>query len=373
MRILFDHQAFTIQKYGGISRYYAELINAFKENTEIDTRISLVTSENENLNLIYPGRKLSLLPKQDFRGKTYASHLLNKAGSTLALKRNEFDIFHPTYYDRYFLKSIKKKPFVLTVYDTIYEKLNHLYPELQSDKQGVYDKRKILDAASAIIAISNHTKLDIIELYQLDPSKVVTIPLAMANPETKHFEIDNCFTFDLKKKYLLFVGNRTIYKNFDFFFRSVSSYLYDEKDLYLVCAGGSPFTDAEKQLFKNLGVISRVIHQPINDLSINSIYSGALAFVFPSLYEGFGIPVLEAMGNGSPCILSSGGSLPEVGAESAVYFNPVDSNSILNAVSSVVKDEQLRKSLVKSGRKRVSEFSWKKTADMTFALYDSIL
>ena len=373
MRILFDHQAFTIQKYGGISRYYAELIKAFKEHAKIDTRISLVTSENENLNIIYPGRKSSLLPKRNFRGKMYTAQLLNKAASTLALKHNEFDIFHPTYYDQYFLKFIKKKPFVITVYDAIHEKMNHLFPELQSDKQEVNDKRKILDAASAIIAISNQTRADMIELYQLDPSKIKAIPLAIANPVTQPFEIDGSFTFDVKQKYLLFVGHRTIYKNFDFFFRSISTFLYEEKDLFLVCAGGSGFTDAESELFKYSGISTRVIHQPINDLSINRIYSGALAFIFPSLYEGFGIPVLEAMGNGCPCILSTGGSLPEVGAESAVYFNPANSDSILNAVRLVVKDEQLRKSMIQSGRKRVSEFSWEKTADMTFALYQSIL
>jgi glycosyltransferase involved in cell wall biosynthesis len=174
------------------------------------------------------------------------------------------------------------------------------------------------------------------------------------------------------ERFILFVGNRRIYKNFKFFIQSISPLMYREKSLQVVCAGGGAFAEDEVNLLKQLGVANRVHNFPIDDGKLSTLYSQAELFVFPSLYEGFGIPMLEALGVGCPVAASRSSSLSEVGGGAARYFDPTDSSSILSTVEEVISDPSLKKTMRARGRERFKDFSWEKTAVETKRVYENL-
>jgi glycosyltransferase involved in cell wall biosynthesis len=174
-------------------------------------------------------------------------------------------------------------------------------------------------------------------------------------------------------KYLLYVGTRSGYKNFSFFIESIAELLRKNEDLHVYCAGWKPFTFDEKKKFRDLNIHKKVHYIQIKDYSLKELYQNARAFVFPSLYEGFGLPVLEAFSCRCPALVSDRSSLPEVGGDSALYFNPQDSASMMNAVERIISDENLRIQLMNKGSERVKFFSWEKTANTTKRIYENVL
>ena len=172
---------------------------------------------------------------------------------------------------------------------------------------------------------------------------------------------------------MLYVGNRALYKNFLFFIESIVPLLLQDKTLSVVCAGGKDFTQAEKLLFHKWGVEHKLYYFPVNDAILISLYTYALAFVFPSLYEGFGIPILEAFACNCPVLISNTSSLPEIAGNACLCFDPKDKTSIAGAVNQVLLDKSLRKELCKKGKERVNYFSWERTAKETKQVYKSIV
>jgi glycosyltransferase involved in cell wall biosynthesis len=291
--------------------------------------------------------------------------LRNQKNSELMLKKQNFDIFHPTYYNPYFLKYIKTKPYVLTVYDMIHER----FPDMFKGDTTAIQKKKVIESATKIIAISDNTKTDIIHFYNVDPLKIEVIPLATS----LQINIpDN--PLNLPHKYILFVGNRGTYKNFTFFINSISSLLREEKDLFLICAGGGVFSEYEIRLLDALMIKRKVLYYPIvNDSTLSQLYRKAILFVFPSLYEGFGIPVLEAFSCGCPVAAGNCSSLPEVGGDAAKYFDPNNSASIQKVVQDIMHNDLVQDSLRARGYERLKCFSWEKTALHTKKVYDNLL
>jgi glycosyltransferase involved in cell wall biosynthesis len=174
------------------------------------------------------------------------------------------------------------------------------------------------------------------------------------------------------KDYLLYVGNRNLYKNFIFMTEALAPLLLKYPGLHLVCAGGGAFTNEEKEKFKQLNIADRVKYIFIDDTILAGLYTHARAFIFPSLYEGFGIPTIEAMGCGCPVIASNRSSVPEVGADAALYFNPSDRDEISHAVERVISDDHLQQQLSTKGYERAKAFSWYKTASETLNVYQQI-
>ena len=163
MKILYDHQTFTLQKYGGISRYFYELIKYFKKKKDIHIDVSLFFSNNHYISEKKDVNHMQFFPNNEFRGKQRLMLPINKMISIMSIKQQDFDLFHPTYYDPYFLKYIDKKPFILTVYDMTHEKFNGMF--LPNDKT-TQNKRLLCEKASKIIAISQSTKNDLIEVLK---------------------------------------------------------------------------------------------------------------------------------------------------------------------------------------------------------------
>ncbi|MCQ8894113.1 MAG: glycosyltransferase family 4 protein [Methanolinea sp.] len=362
MRVLYDHQIFTYQKYGGISRYFCEIYSHLKKYNLASPRISVLYSENayyqSNLNKKY-------FTSKDYPGKLTGIKFVNEYYSRIHLVKGNFDVFHPTYYDTYFLRWIKRKPFVITIYDMIHE----IFPQFFSSDDFVFkNKQKLIDIADRVITISNNTKNDIVRYFNVDESKIDIIYLANSLKISKYPP-----GLRLPSQYILFVGDRHHYKNFAGFVTAITPLLKGSSPLHLVCAGGQDFSPEEVALLKKLSIWGKVLKYPITDESLYHLYNNAICFVFPSLYEGFGIPVLESFFSGCPAVLSNGGSLPEIGGQAAVYFDPLDLDSIHICVKRVVMDEQLRMNMRELGYERVKKFTWEEAARKTRDVYQKAI
>jgi len=367
MKVLYDYQIFTSQIYGGVSRYFFELMSNFNNDKEIEYLLSLKYSNNYYLKNLNGLSNKTFLEHLSFRGKCKLLNLINKKASKDHLLRENYDIFHPTYYDPYFLDYIDRKPFVLTIHDMIHE----IFPEIFPLKDKTVERKKLLaQKATKIIAVSENTKKDIIKILGVDENKIEVIyhgnPFKInKNDETKKIKIP--------EKYILFVGSRMGYKNFDLFVETITPLLIKDNELKVVCVGGGNFKEIEKEKLKRLNIINKIYQYSINDNILAYIYQKAVAFVFPSLYEGFGIPILESFACGCPVICSRTSSLPEAAGDAAIYFDPTDKFSISYSIQKVLYDNNLRDQLIYKGYLRVKEFTWEKTAKKTKNLYDSII
>jgi glycosyltransferase involved in cell wall biosynthesis len=370
MKVLYDHQIFESQKIGGISRYFAELI---KYNST--AQLSLKYSDNIYLHEEYFKKynifpmdyiRNNFFPNFNFKGKgrlfRYYSKLFKKdnvSTSIGCLRKSNFDVFHPTYYNAYFLKYLKNKPFVVTVYDMIHE----LFPQyFLDDKFTVPFKQRLITQADIIIAISENTKKDIVRFFPGLTEKIKVIYLG--------FSFEQLSDTKKKKNYILFTGSRGGYKNFDNFVMAIAPLLI-RYNLQLVCTG-EPFNNNEKHLFDHLSITDRTISKFASDNELIKLYSEAIVFIFPSLYEGFGIPVLEAFAAGCPAILSNTSSLPEIGGDAGVYFDPYSIDDMRCQIERVIISPSLQEEMIKKGKERVKLFPWKKCAEKTMEVYKKL-
>lgn len=364
LKILVDHQIFTIQTFGGISRVFTQLYKGFKINSDIQPSLPILLSDNEYIGEIMKVK--SLFPNNNSFLKKLFYYIVNRIYSTLVLITGDYDIFQPTYYDPYFLPFLRGKPFVLLIHDMTHE----IFPETVSKKDKTIQWKKMLvHKANRIVTISENSKKDIIKLYKIDPSKIdiVSWSTTLRVPDKK-------LNIYLPKKYILFVGNRNTYKNFELFFKAIAPILREKKDLYLVCAGSSNLSPKEMTFINKENLTDKVIHIKFKrDDELAYFYNNAICFAFPSFYEGFGVPILEAFACNCPVISSNTSSLPEVGGDAVEYFDPKDIKSINDTVRRVVEDEKLRKEMIKKGKERLKMFSWGKTTNSFLNIYEKIL
>ena len=364
LTVLYDYQHFSEQKYGGISRYFANIMTEIEARDDIKYKLAAVRSKN------YYIRDVPLLLNNrtgDFflKGKVKREIKWNSLYSKYLLKENDFDVFHPTYYHPYFLNYIKK-PFVVTVHDMIHEK----YPEVfnKHDMPVAAFKKQIVAKASKVIAISQSTKNDLIDILHVPEEKIEVIHHGIRLQEFKSVPL----ALDIPKDFILYVGDRNPYKNFNRFAEAMGEIMNKYKDVFLVCTGGARFTLDEVKLLTKLNIIHRCFRINVTDIELNALYQHALAFVFPSLYEGFGLPVLEAFQNNCPVIASNTSSLPEVCSDAAAYFNPNDTSAIAGAIDEVLNNTELKISLIKRGQERLMQFSIGNCINKTIELYKQV-
>lgn len=347
MRVFYDNKIFILQKIGGISRYFYEL---YRRN------------EKAFLPLIYSD---NLYLKKNTRLKLIKKYLkkINKLYIKYFLKKGRYDIFHPTYYDDYFLKNLKK-PYVITVYDMIHELYSNVY--FSQDDITIKLKKKLCNGANGIITISENTKKDIIRIFNIPAEKIKVIYLGsnLIKVEKENIILPN--------RYILFTGGRWGYKNFDLFIEVVSNFLIEDKELYLVCTGNK-FNNEEKEKLKKLRIENKVINILAQEDEIYTIYHKAECFIFPSLYEGFGIPILEAFESETPLVLSNTSCFPEIAGEAGEYFDPLDKNSMEKAIKNVLYNKERQKELIEKGKERLKKFSWEKTYKETMKFYEEII
>lgn len=365
MNIFFDHQTFSQQRFGGISRYFCELISGINATDEHKAHLSLLWSNNEHLQEY----KLSTLP-YPFPKRNRLLQKSNKLFNIIDCKLGHYDIYHSTYFDNFLSKNIGRRPLVTTFYDMTYERLSHRFKELSQDTAITEQKRKIAQASSHLIAISHSTKHDMIDILGISPERISVIHLASS------FALDlpgiaTASTLTTGEPYLLYVGNRNGYKNFSLFLKASAELLRRYK-MMIVCAGGGQFTINELALIRSLNITGFVKQLAITDGILQDLYRRATAFVFPSFYEGFGIPVLEAFSCNCPCVVSDTSSLSEVAGAAALYIDPSNKESITSALEKIITNSTLRTDLIQHGRQRLSLFSWQVTVKQTIDLYEKL-
>jgi glycosyltransferase involved in cell wall biosynthesis len=366
MNIVYDHQIFSLQTYGGISRYFSELIHGINNSTPHTAQLSLSYTNNVYAHDLSISNR-SFLRDRNFPRKMPLLYNINKLSSSFDLLTKPYDLVHATYYDPYILPLLKGRPFVITFLDMIHEKFGSQFTrELAYDGTITKQKRLVANRADCIIAISESTKRDIVDLLDINPNKISVVYLgnSLLSPSEPASSA-------VTSPYLLFVGNRSMYKNFTGLLKAIHP-LLKQYNIKLLCAGGGTFTKEEKEFIQSLNAVNFVGQQSFNDQTLPLLYQNALAFIFPTLYEGFGIPILEAFACSCPCIVSDVSSLPEVAGQAALYIDPTMPESITHAIEQLIGDPTLRETLIQKGREQLAKFSWHRTITETVNIYQSV-
>lgn len=378
MRIAFDHQAFCLQKTGGVSRYYCQLAEHLQRLSQAD-EVKIFAPLYRNRYLREVSKSLVYgYPINDYPSKT--SGLMVKANGWLAksqIREWEPDLVHETYFS---IKRLAPEscPVVLTVFDMIPElqtigpqtKPQTVVPGTSADDSA---KRTAVQRADHIICISEHTRADLLNIYQVPATKVSVVHLGCEAVEQQSVVPDIRATRQTRP-YLLYVGLREGYKNFENFLRAVAQAPALLAEFDVLAFGGGAFTTAEQHLISTLGFKpSQVLQQAGDDAALSTAYQNAIALVYPSAYEGFGLPPLEAMARSCPVVSSNTSSMPEVIGSAGEYFDPQSVYSMSSAIEAVVFSSERTQQLIKLGRERVKLFTWQRCALETRAVYQAVL
>lgn len=362
-RILYDHQIFQAQTYGGISRYFVELICGMAGKRDVEPSVFMGFFVNQ-YGLEKSKDKFKYfwgLPRPRFRD----SHLIFNRLNRLALPVF-FGIVRPTiYHQTYYAKGnpLFQGRRVVTVYDMIHELFPQDFASIDDTSQR---KRAAVTSATKIIAISHSTKSDLVKIFGVNPEKIQVIYLAnsLHAPASDRRPLDNA--------YFLFVGRREGYKNFVTALQALNQYLEQAPaTTQLVAFGGGDFTAGETAEIAALGLTGKVIYREGPDTVMATYYRHAAALIYPSLYEGFGIPPLEAMANHCPVITTHLSSIPEVVGEAALYFAPKNPAALAEAMKEVLRPET-RSALIRQGLIQEKKFTWDRCIEETYQLYKSL-
>ncbi len=365
MKILYDSWIFG-QRYGGISRYFSELIPRIAKIHGCDVSVNMGLYANR-----YGVEKhrdsfshFAGIPRPWIR----RSHLISQAISNLWFRRFALrvrpDVYHTTSYFEARSFNIKACR-ILTLHDLIQHRAPGFEHFPEANRMLV---ERAIREADGIICISKATQRDLLELFAIGDKPVAVI--YHGRPAKKYSIPANT----LEKPYLLFIGMRHGYKNFGILARAFARVSMLLRDHRLVLVGGESLTLMEVELLNELKVYGKTIHiQEANEQMLASLYTDADMLIYPSLYEGFGLPLLEAFTYDCPVISSNSSCLPEIGGTAAIYFEPSDENELFDAIIRLYRDKPLREQLIMAGRSRVKDFDWDKCAVETAGFYQRVL
>ena len=358
MKVFFDYSIFTLQSFGGVSKYTVNLVENFSE--QVDRLIISPLYKNYYL------KNCSFADKMIFYNRagplTKYINKFNKIYFNNKLKTKKPDIIHLSYFNEKNFYDSKAK-IVITEHDLIKEKF---YPERYQDQ--IEYKKKLYEKIDQIICVSYNTKKDLQQEYNIDPAKISVVHHGVnKNKDFRERSLNI-------RPFILYVGSRQRYKNFDNVIKSYASSTKLKLDFDFVCFGGGKFSKKEENFFKNLSISRDRIHYFEGDeLDLNYFYQNARIFIFPSIYEGFGMPLLEAMKMDCPVICSDIGSFSEIVNDAAIFFNPKDIESIKHKIENSIFDDQLLSDLKKKGSRNIDKYSWKKCSYETEKIYKKIL
>ncbi len=289
-------------------------------------------------------------------------------------RRERLDLFHSPHYTLPFRLPC---PSVVTVHDLIHLLFREYLPHPLARHYARYMIGRAVRESSALITVSHSSRNDIARAFPGAEASVIPNGVEAAFtprplPEVREWLSSS---LDLKGSYLLFVGNPKKHKNLDLLLRAFARLQGTYPGLSLVAVGGSEEQQAvlrSRARALEIDGHSRFFGNVDHD-TLALLYSAATVFVFPSRYEGFGLPALEAMACGAPVAASSSSSIPEVLGPAAAYFSPDSLDSLMAALCSLLDDPAERSRLVKIGRRRAGRFTWEETARRTMAVYRSVL
>jgi glycosyltransferase involved in cell wall biosynthesis len=362
MKILYDGQTYGQQAAGGINRYFANLIsrlpNHYHPTITTCYRRELHYPQHQNLKTAFfqrfgfkPGRLCYWLEKQYFQA-------VEDFG--------KFDLLHPTYYNLLTQRQLSgsKLPIVLTVHDMIHE----IFPD-QLDPTGAFAaiKREAILSAQLILCVSENTKRDLLERIAIPEERIRVIYLAteIALNQT------DLTALVPTSPYVLYVGGRRGYKNFDALLKAFARAQFTDLQLRVI---GSPFSLEEQHHIANLGLEQQIIHHGnVDDVHLAQLYRSSLALVYPSLYEGFGIPPLEAMACGTAVIAGDQSSIPEIVGDAGLLIDAKNSDALVESLLWLIDQPIEREKLIQKGQQRVQQFSWDKTVAQTSQAYQYLI
>lgn len=362
MKLLVDPEIFF---YGrcGLVRYYSSVIKRLRERG-VAVELPLIASGSDFIAGRFPLVQPPVRHGQRSFLRLRVGNRLSKRWYLRRVRHGDYDCLLPTSprFEDDFLSCLPAdKPYMMVVHDTM-RCVNG--PDGLFDATGHNADRLayLVGRASATICISHRTRRDLEQLVPRAASRlhvVHTGNLLQASVSSA----DGLPSSDaaLAERYLLFVGERTGRKNFRFTLQSIAEWLKRRTDIRLVCTGRS--NKWEQDFLDHLGIRDRVLFLEATDEQLVSLYRQAVALLYPSLYEGFGLPVLEAMSLGCPVVTSRCGAIPEVAGEAVLYADPLDGMSIAEAVRTIVEDRVLAARLAEAGRSRARRFTLESMMD----------
>jgi len=285
-------------------------------------------------------------------------------------KNNGFHVYHET---NFIPAEIKDVPQVLTIYDLSLMKFRETHPRSRVWFSDLFFKRRMKYVAH-IITISDFVRSEICDDLHIDGEKVTAIPLAPSPfffPRDREKSRGMIKELGLPKDFLLFVGTLEPRKNLSLLVKTLA---VCKHDIPIVLVGWDGWGNDEwLKTAEKKGLRKRIFTTGyVDEETLACLYSSALALVFPSLYEGFGLPVLEAMACGCPVICSNVASLPEVAGDAGILFDPFQVEDLGAAIDKVAGDCTLREDLIQKGLLRAAQFSWENTAKKTLEVFRAV-
>jgi glycosyltransferase involved in cell wall biosynthesis len=361
-------------EHAGIGRYVENLIRELIKQQAVGHLTLFLTSKNaESLSVPDWVEKVPVdIRHYTLREQTAFYRLLN---------RHTFDLFHFPHFN---VPLFYSKPFIVTIHDILWHHIRGghvttLSPPWYRLKYFGYKAvvGHAVKASQAVIVPSIYVKNEILKAYtHLDQAKIFVTPEGVAesfNLPSRDFHISD---FDYQKPYLVYTGSLYPHKNLQVVLELLSKRLNQRHPpIYLVIVSARDvFLDKIRDDVKKLGLADDVFFAGrLTDEEIHSVYRKAIALIIPSLSEGFGLTGLEAMAMRLPVIASRAGSLPEVYADAAVYFNPHSSDELDKNIQLLMTDNKYRQDLIEKGVNRARQFSWSQTAKLTLQIYQKSL
>ena len=357
MRILFDEQIFLLQKRGGISRYFTELLRTFLQVPELNIEPVLNFRKTSNESLLTLSKELELGISRNTKPKPIQ---IAQAIASNTFRFPKVDLLHHTFYSKTFWHSGYKGPRATTHHDMIPETFHQtrlgINPHLS--------KHWYFNNVNHILCVSDSAKQDLLRIWpEIDTPISVT---HLGKPEGVKQD------FQRLQGYIIFIGVRAGYKDAESLFRAFAR-LPENLRGKLEFLGGDKFTESERDLIDNLGIQNYTTQRNVTDLELAEAYGKAHLFVFPSHYEGFGLPALEALQFGCRSILANTPALKEVAQNSADYFTPGNVDELSDALLIALSDGPHENPYLDSGLTRAGNFSWLQTAKDTAKIYHSLI
>jgi glycosyltransferase involved in cell wall biosynthesis len=366
MKILYDHLCFQ-EKYGGVSKYFVRMIQNLPHDMQY--QIAVKYTNNEYIKEMPLVKTKSIFDDFSFKGKPLLISAINAFNSISLLKKDNYDIYHQTHYNPYGYKYLgSNKKSIMTIHDMNFWVIPKAYSKYSSSQLVKNWQKKSVEKANKIIAISQNTKNDIVNLWNVSENKIITIYHGINDNVFDDYDKNRLYD----KPYILFVGERNSYKNFKNYLKAFKIVFLHNPDLLLVCTG-LDFSNREYQQIRQLNLTENVLQISASEEIMQNLYYNAELFVYPSLYEGFGMPLLEAMSCHCPVICSNTSCFPEIAQDAALYFDPYSVESMADATNKVLYDKELRQKLVQNGLRRKEDFSWKKCAEEHAKAYNELI
>jgi len=290
--------------------------------------------------------------------------------------RSEGSIVHlpNQHFARYAL--FLNRPFIITVHDMVRCCFN-FDRESVSERMLLNLDKRYIKRANHIIAVSESTKSDLVNYLKIPEGKISVIYNGVDHNVFKPYRVRPYHVRLHYRQYILYVGSERRRKNLGRLFQAFAALKRESLDLMLVKVGSpgrcEEFRSQTLKALSHLGITEDVVFvDHISEKDLAYYYSSAALLCYPSLYEGFGLPPLEAMACGCPVVTSNTSSLPEVVGEAGIMVNPYDTRSLVQAMRQVLTDRELRDKMVRIGLEQSKKFTWEKTADLTLQVYNKV-